>query len=116
MDFKEKLNAACHNMEIPVDFKIDSEDIASKIKAAVNSIADIELDLSVNTDSVKKAVDESINIGSDIDSSSINQLQNALQGINNAGRQSQNIFFFNWRKCKKKHSQVFTMSLTCSRM
>lgn len=64
--FQEKLNAACHNMEIPVDFKIDSEDIASKIKAAVNSIADIELDLSVNTDSVKKAVDESINIGSDM--------------------------------------------------
>lgn len=51
---QEKLNAACHDMEIPVDFKIDSEDIASKIKAAVNSIADIELDLSVNTDSVKK--------------------------------------------------------------
>ena len=50
-------------MEIPVDFKIDSEDIASKIKAAVNSIVDIELDLSVNTDSVKKAVDEVLILG-----------------------------------------------------
>lgn len=27
---QEKLNVACHDMEIPVDFKIDSEDIASK--------------------------------------------------------------------------------------
>lgn len=90
---QEKLNAACHDMEIPVDFKIDSEDIASKIKAAVNSITDIELDLSVNTDSVKKAVKGSVNeIEPDVDSSAINQLQNALQGVNNAGRQSQNIF------------------------
>ena len=90
---QEKLNAACHDMEIPVDFKIDSEDIASKIKAAVNSITDIELDLSVNTDSVKKAVKGSVNeIEPDVDSSAINQLQNALQGVNNAGQQSQNIF------------------------
>lgn len=107
---QEKLNAACHDMEIPVDFKIDSEDIASKIKAAVNSIADIELDLSVNTDSVKKAVDESINIGSDIDSSSINQLQNALQGINNAGRQSQNIFSSIGGSVKEAFSSIYNVS------
>lgn len=108
--FQEKLNAACRNMEIPVDFKIDSEDIASKIKAAVNSIVDIELDLSVNTDSVKKAVDESINIGSDIDSSSINQLQNALQGINNAGRQSQNIFSSIGGSVKEAFSSIYNVS------
>lgn len=107
---QEKLNAACHDMEIPVDFKIDSEDIASKIKAAVNSIADIELDLSVNTDSVKKAVDESINIGSDIDNSSINQLQNALQGVNNAGRQSQNIFSSIGGSVKEAFSSIYNVS------
>lgn len=107
---QEKLNVACHDMEIPVDFKIDSEDIANKIKAAVNSIADIELDLSVNTDSVKKAVDESINIGSDIDSSSINQLQNALQGINNAGRQSQNIFSSIGGSVKEAFTSIYNVS------
>lgn len=107
---QEKLNAACHDMEIPVDFKIDSEDIASKIKEAVNSIADIELDLSVNTDSMKKAVDESINIGSDIDNSSINQLQNALQGVNNAGRQSQNIFSSIGGSVKEAFSSIYNVS------
>lgn len=107
---QEKLNAACHNMEIPVDFKIDSEDIASKIKEAVNSIADIELDLSVNTDSMKKAVDESINIGSDIDNSSINQLQNALQGVNNAGRQSQNIFSSLGGSVKEAFTSIYNVS------
>lgn len=107
---QEKLNAACHDMEIPVDFKIDSEDIASKIKEAVNSIADIELDLSVNTDSMKKAVDESINIGSDIDNSSINQLQNALQGVNNAGRQSQNIFSSLGGSVKEAFTSIYNVS------
>lgn len=90
---QEKLNAACHDMKIPVDFKIDSEDIATKIKAAVSQITEIELDLTVNTDTIKKAVKGSVSaIEPDVDSSAINQLQNALQGVNNAGRQSQNIF------------------------
>lgn len=107
---QEKLNAACHDMEIPVDFKIDSEDIASKIKAAVNQITDIELDLSVNTDSVKKAVDDSINIDPDIDSSGITQLQNALQGVNNAGRQTQNIFSSIGGSVKEAFSSMYNIS------
>lgn len=108
---QEKLNVACHDMEIPVDFKIDSEDIASKIKAAVNSITDIELDLSVNTDSVKKAVKGSVNeIELDVDSSAINQLQNALQGVNNAGRQSQNIFSSIGGSVKEAFSSFYNVS------
>lgn len=108
---QEKLNVACHDMEIPVDFKIDSEDIASKIKAAVNSITDIELDLSVNTDSVKKAVKGSVNeIELDVDSSAINQLQNALQGVNNAGRQSQNIFSSIGGSVKEAFSSIYNVS------
>ena len=108
---QEKLNAACHDMEIPVDFKIDSEDIASKIKAAVNSITDIELDLSVNTDSVKKAVKGSVNeIEPDVDSSAINQLQNALQGVNNAGRQSQNIFSSLGGSVKEAFTSIYNVS------
>lgn len=108
---QEKLNAACHDMEIPVDFKIDSEDIASKIKAAVNSITDIELDLSVNTDSVKKAVKGSVNeIEPDVDSSAITQLQNALQGVNNAGRQSQNIFSSLGGSVKEAFSSMYNIS------
>lgn len=107
---QEKLNAACHDMEVPIDFKIDSEDIASKIKAAVNQITDIELDLSVNTDSVKKAVDDSINIDLDINSSGITELQNALQGVNNAGRQSQNIFSSIGGSVKEAFSSMYNIS------
>lgn len=90
---QEKLNVACHDMEIPVDFKIDSEDIASKIKAAIEKITDIELDLNVNTDSIRKAVDESINrIDPDVDDNQLTNLQNALYGINSAGQQAQSVF------------------------
>lgn len=90
---QEKLNSACHDMEIPVDFKIDSEDIASKIKAAVDGITDIELDLKVNTDSVKQAVDEKLKkIEPEVDESGLTQLQQALHNINTAGQQSQSVF------------------------
>lgn len=90
---QEKLNAACKDMEIPVDFKIDSEDIASKIKAAVDNIQDIELDLKVNTDSVREAVNESIDrIEPDIDSTGLAQAQQILHGFNSTGQQTQSVF------------------------
>lgn len=90
---QEKLNSACHDMEIPVDFKIDSEDIASKIKAAVDGITDIELDLKVNTDSVRQAVDENLKkIEPEVDESELTQLQQALHNVNTAGQQSQSVF------------------------
>lgn len=90
---QEKLNSACHDMEIPVDFKIDSEDIASRIKAAVDVITDIELDLKVNTDSVRQAVDENLKkIEPEVDESGLTQLQQALHNVNTAGQQSQSVF------------------------
>lgn len=90
---QEKLNAACHDMEIPVDFKIDAEDIASKIKSAVDSITDIELDLKVNNDSVREAVDESIKkVEPEYDESGLTQLQQALHNVNSTGQQSQSVF------------------------
>ena len=80
-------------MEIPVDFKIDSEDITSKIKAAVDNIQDIELDLKVNTDSVREAVNKSIDrIEPDIDNTGLVNLQQALHGVNTAGSQTQSVF------------------------
>lgn len=90
---QEKLNAACHDVEIPVDFKIDAENIASKIKSAVDSITDIELDLKVNTDSVREAVDESIKkVEPEYDESGLAQLQQALHNVNSTGQQSQSVF------------------------
>lgn len=93
-DLQSKLNEACKEMQIPVQFKIDADEIASQIKAAVDKITDIELDLRVNTNSVKQSVDDAIKdkIEPDVDPSGITQLQNILQNVNGVGRQSQSIF------------------------
>ena len=93
-DLQSKLNEACKEMQIPVQFKIDADEIASQIKAAVDKITDIELDLKVNTNSVKQSVADAIKdkIEPEVDPSGITQLQNILQNVNGAGRQSQSIF------------------------
>lgn len=93
-DLQSKLNEACKEMQIPVQFKIDADEIASQIKAAVDKITDIELDLKVNTNNVKQAVDDAVKdkITPEVDPSGITQLQNILQNVNGAGRQSQSIF------------------------
>lgn len=93
-DLQSKLNEACKEMQIPVQFKIDADEIASQIKAAVDKITDIELDLRVNTNSVKQSVDDAIKdkIEPEVDPSGITQLQEILRNVNSTGQQTQNIF------------------------
>lgn len=93
-DLQSKLNEACKEMQIPVQFKIDADEIASKIKAAVDKITDIELDLKVNTNNVKQAVDDAVKdkITPEVDPSGITQLQEILRNVNSTGQQTQNIF------------------------
>lgn len=93
-DLQSKLNEACKEMQIPVQFKIDADEIASQIKAAVDKITDIELDLKVNTNSVKQSVDDAIKdkIEPEVDPSGITQLQEILRNVNSTGQQTQSIF------------------------
>lgn len=93
-DLQSKLNKACEEMDIPVQFKIDADEIASQIKAAVDKITDIELDLKVNTNNVKQAVDDAVKdkITPEVDPSGITQLQEILRNVNSTGQQTQNIF------------------------
>ena len=93
-DLQSKLNEACKEMQIPVQFKIDADEIASQIKAAVDKITDIELDLKVNTNNVKQAVDDAVKdkITPEVDPSGITQLQEILRNVNSTGQQTQNIF------------------------
>ena len=93
-DLQNKLNEACKELQIPVQFKIDADEIASQIKAAVDKITDIELDLRVNTNSVKQSVDDAIKdkISPEVDPSGITQLQEILRNVNSTGEQSQSIF------------------------
>ena len=54
------LEAALKDVELPIKFKIDSEQIAADLQAAVDKITDVEINLKVNTESVKNAVDSAV--------------------------------------------------------
>lgn len=89
------LEVALKDVELPIKFKIDSEQMAADIQAAVNKITDVEINLKVNTDSVKSAVDSAVNGVAEvpaIDMSGMSELQNILNGLNDAGVQGQSVF------------------------
>ena len=89
------LEVALKDVELPIKFKIDSEQMAADIQAAVDRITDVEINLRVNTDSVKSAVDSAVNGVAEvpaIDMSGMSELQNILNGLNNAGVQGQSVF------------------------
>lgn len=97
---QEDLNLALNEMDLPVHFKIDTEEIESQIRAAVESIQDMEIDLRVNTRDIQNDVDTAINGATEtpeihvpeVDSSGLAQMQQALNGVNAAGIRGQSVF------------------------
>lgn len=88
------LEVALKDVELPIKFKIDSEQMAADIQAAVNQITDVEINLKVNTDDVKSTIQDSVKVGATqtVDTSGMSELQNILNGLNNAGVQGQSVF------------------------
>lgn len=97
---QEDLNLALNEMDLPVHFKIDTEEIESQIREAVESIQDMEIDLRVNTRDIQNDVDTAVNGATEtpeihvpeVDSSGLAQMQQALNGVNAAGIRGQSVF------------------------
>lgn len=97
---QEDLNLALNEMDLPVHFKSDTEEIESQIRAAVESIQDMEIDLRVNTRDIQNDVDTAVNGATEtpeihvpeVDSSGLAQMQQALNGVNAAGIRGQSVF------------------------
>lgn len=97
---QEDLNLALTDMDLPVHFKIDTEEIESQIRAAIESIQDIELDLRVNTNNIREDVDTAVNGATEtpevrvpeVDNSGLSQMQQVLQDVNAAGVRGQSVF------------------------
>lgn len=97
---QEDLNLALNEMDLPVHFKIDTEEIESQIRAAVESVQDMEIDLRVNTRDIQNDVDTAVNGATEtpeirvpeVDSSGLAQMQQALNGVNVAGIRGQSVF------------------------
>lgn len=87
------LEVALKDVKLPINFKIDSEQMAADIQAAVNKITDVEINLKVNTDDVKSTIQDSVKVGATqtVDTSGMSELQNILNGLNNAGVQGQSV-------------------------
>lgn len=90
------LEVALKDVELPIKFKIDSEQMAADIQAAVNQITDVEINLRVNTDSLRSSVEGAMNNGGSnvptVDTSGYAEMQNIINGLNNAGVQGQSVF------------------------
>lgn len=90
------LEVALKDVELPVKFKIDSEQMAADIQAAVNQITDVEINLRVNTDSLRSSVEGAVNSGGSnvptVDTSGMAELQNILNNVNAAGMEGQSVF------------------------
>ena len=98
---KSNLTAALTDVDIPVNFKVDAEEIESQIRSAIESIKDVNIDVHVNADtlrdSVGSALDTTTQTGQEIsapniDRSGLTYMQDALNNVNAAGQRSQGIF------------------------
>ncbi len=83
------LEQALSNTEIPISFNIDAQQLESDIRKAIEKITDIEIDLRVNTDSVKKQVSKTVD---SIDNGNAQELNNLLGNINSHGTKGQSVF------------------------
>lgn len=84
------LKAALHNIDLPIQFKIDASDIESQIKAAVSAINDIQIDVHVNADDIRNEImqgldNNPVQIPAQID-------DNPLENINRSGQEGIDIF------------------------
>ena len=98
---KSNLTSALTDVDIPVNFKVDAEEIESQIRSAIESIKDVNIDVHVNADtlrdSVGSALDTTTQTGQEIrvpniDRSGLTYMQDALNNVNAAGQRSQGIF------------------------
>lgn len=112
---KSELQAVLSDVELPVDIKVDADSLADEIRAAVNSITDLEVDLHVNTNAVRDEVDNTVNISGitipmgQENIPNLSACQQMLNNINAAGARGQSVFQRLGSSMKEAFS-VFTMA------
>ena len=84
------LKAALHDIDLPIQFKIDASDIESQIRAAISAINDIQIDVHVNADDIRNEImqgldNNPVQIPAQID-------DNPLENINQSGQAGIDIF------------------------
>ena len=95
------LEVALKDVELPIKFKIDADQMTADIQAAVDRITDVEINLRVNEDGLRNSIDNTVNGTAgesnvvqtpEVDTSNMAEAQNILNGLNAAGVQGQSVF------------------------
>ena len=92
---QSELHTALSDIDLPVNIKVDSDSLADEIRAAVNSITNIEIDLHVNTNAVRDDVGNIVNtngITVPMAQGNFAGYQQTLNNINAAGARGQSVF------------------------
>lgn len=92
---QSELHTALSDIDLPVNIKVDADSLADEIRAAVNSITDIEIDLHVNTNAVRDDVGNIVNtngITVPMAQGNFAGYQQMLNNINAAGARGQSVF------------------------
>lgn len=92
---QSELHTALSDIDLPVNIKVDADSLADEIRAAVNSITDMEVDLHVNTNAVRDDVGNIVNtngITVPMAQGNFAGYQQMLNNINAAGVRGQSVF------------------------
>lgn len=92
---QSELHTALSDIDLPINIKVDADSLADEIRAAVNSITDIEVDLHVNTNAVRDDVGNIVNrngITVPMAQGNFAGYQQMLNNINAAGARGQSVF------------------------
>lgn len=92
---QSELHTALSDIDLPVNIKVDADSLVDEIRAAVNSITDIEIDLHVNTNAVRDDVGNIVNtngITVPMAQGNFAGYQQMLNNINAAGARGQSVF------------------------
>lgn len=92
---QSELHTALSDIDLPVNIKVDADSLVDEIRAAVNSITDIEVDLHINTNAVRDDVDNIVNtngITVPMAQGNFAGYQQTLNNINAAGVRGQSVF------------------------
>ena len=93
---EEDIRASLGDVDLPIQFKVDTADLESQIRQAISAIDDVELDVHINMDDMQTQVNNAVNavptqdINLDVNGWDI--LQQSLNGINAAGIKGQSVF------------------------
>lgn len=87
------LQAALHDIDLPVQFKVDASDIENQIRAAVASIDDVQIDVHINMDSVRDEVRQQFEQNPvQVPVQRDNNADGSIRNMNRAAQEGQTIF------------------------